>query len=57
MTSQLYIALMRKLRGSVMCLAYFLTCYPRVFVQAGTGRRPVDGRRYPKAVLYNPMPP
>ena len=30
--SQLYVALMHKLRGSLMCWAYFLTCYPRVFV-------------------------
>ena len=31
MTSQLNVALFRKLRGSFICLAYFLTCYPRVF--------------------------
>ena len=33
---------MCKLRGSLVCLAYFLTCYTWVFVQPGTGRRPVD---------------
>ena len=27
---------------SSMCLTYFLTCYSWVFVQPGTGRRPVD---------------
>ena len=38
-TSQLNVALMCKLRES---LAYFLTCYPWVFVQPGIGRCPVD---------------
>ena len=28
MTSQLNVALIHKLRGSSICLAYFLTCYP-----------------------------
>ena len=37
-TSHLNIALIRKIRGSLMCLAYFLTCYPREFGQPGTGR-------------------
>ena len=41
MTSQLNVALMRKLRGPLMCLAYFLTCYPLVFVQPGIGGLPV----------------
>ena len=27
---------------SLMCLGYFLTCYPWGFIQPGTGRRPVD---------------
>ena len=35
-TSQLNVGLICKLRGSLMCLAYFLTCYPWVFVQPGT---------------------
>ena len=42
MTPQLNIALIRKLRGTLMCLAYFLTCYPWVFVQPGIDRRPVN---------------
>ena len=42
MTSQLTVALIRKLRGSLMCLDYFLTCYLWVFKQPCTGRRPVD---------------
>ena len=42
MTSQLNVALMRRLRGSLMCLASLLTCYPWSFVQPGTGRRLVD---------------
>ena len=33
MTSQLNVALIRRLRGSLMCLAYFLTCYLWLFVQ------------------------
>ena len=41
-TSQRNVALSRKLRGSLMGLDHFLTCYPLVFVQPGTGRRPVD---------------
>ena len=28
--------------GSVMCLAYLLTCYPCVFIQPGTDKRPAD---------------
>ena len=43
--------LIRKLRGSMMCLAYFL-CYPWVFAQLGTGRRPVDCCRNLMSVLY-----
>ena len=32
MTSQMKVALIRKVRGSLMCLAYFfLTCYPLEF--------------------------
>ena len=44
MTSQLKEALNHKLRGSMMSLhvAYFLTCYPWVFVQPGTYRHPLD---------------
>ena len=38
MTSQLNVALNRKLLGSFMCLAYLLTCYPLVFVQPGISR-------------------
>ena len=36
--SQLEVALISKLRGSSMCLFYFLTSYPWVCVQPGTGR-------------------
>ena len=42
MTLKLNRALICKLCGSFMCLDYFLTCYPCVVVQLGTGRRPVD---------------
>ena len=48
MTSQLKVALIRnvalicKLRGSLMHLAYFLTYHTWAFLQPGTGRRPVD---------------
>ena len=54
-TSQLKVAFICKLRGSLMCLAYFLnflTCYQMVFVQLGTGRRPVDWCRDLMSVLY-----
>ena len=40
------IALMRKLRGSSIFFANFLTRYPLVFVQPGTGRRPVNWCMY-----------
>ena len=40
--SQLKEALIRKLRGSLMCLANLLTCYLLVFGQPGTGKRPID---------------
>ena len=53
MTSQLNVALIRKLRGSLMRLDYFLTCYPWVFVRPDTGRRPVDWcRNWISAVQY-----
>ena len=39
---QLNVALICKLRGSLMCLAYFLTCYPSLILQPGTDRRSVD---------------
>ena len=44
MTSQMNATLIRKLRRSfsLMCLAYFLTCYIWVLKQSGTDRRPVD---------------
>ena len=45
MTSQLNVALIRKLHGPLKCLAYFLDVSFMVFVQPGTGRRPVDGCR------------
>ena len=51
MISQLKVVLVRKLRGLLMFLAYFLTCYPWVFVQPGTGRRPVNWRRNYMSVL------
>ena len=37
MTSQLNVALICKSHGSLLYLAYSLTCYPWVFVQPGTG--------------------
>ena len=53
MTSQLKVELIRKLRRSLICLAYlFMTCYPWVFVQPGTGRRLVDWRIKLMSVLY-----
>ena len=42
MTSQLNVTLILKLRGPFICLAYYLTCYPWMFVLPGTGRFPVD---------------
>ena len=36
-----------------MYLTYFLTRYPWVFVQPGTGRRPVDCSRNKMPVLYS----
>ena len=38
MTSQMNVALFRKLHGSLMCLPYFWKYYSCVFVQRGTGR-------------------
>ena len=35
-----------------MSLAYFLTCYPSVFVRPGTGKRPLDWCRNNMSVLY-----
>ena len=52
MVSRLYVALIRNLRWSLMCLAYFLTCYPWVLVQPDTGRRTVDWCRNWMSVLY-----
>ena len=47
------VALIRKLRGSLMRLGHiFLTCHQWVFVQPGTGRRPVDWCRNEMSVLY-----
>ena len=46
------VALIRKLRVSLMCLAYFLTCYQWVFEQPDTGRRSVDWYRNQMSVLY-----
>ena len=43
MTSQMNVALIHKLLGSLMCLAYFLTCYIWVIEQPVTDKRPVDG--------------
>ena len=37
---------------SLICLAYSLTCYPWVFVQPGTDRRPGDRSRNKMSVLY-----
>ena len=44
---------LRKLRWLLMCLAHLLTCYQRVCVQPGTGRRPVDWWRNYMVVLYS----
>ena len=52
MTSQLKIALFGKLRGPLMCLAYFLASNSWVFAQPGTDRRPVDSCRNKISVLY-----
>ena len=52
MISQMDVALTHKLRGSLVSLAYFLTCCLCVFVQPGTGRRPVDWCRNYMSVLY-----
>ena len=41
-TSQLNVALIRKLRGSLICMSCFLTCHLLLCVQPSTGRRPVD---------------
>ena len=41
-----------KLRLPLMCLAYFLTFYPLVFIQPGTGRLLVDWCRNLMSVLY-----
>ena len=41
LTSQLNVAFIRKLRGSFMSLAYFVIIHC-VFLQPGTGRRPID---------------
>ena len=50
--SKLNVTLICKLCGSLMCLAYFLTCSPWVFVQPGTGRCPVDRCRNYLSVPY-----
>ena len=44
MLSQLNVDLIRKLRRSLLCLAYSVLgyCYPWMCVQPVTGRRPVD---------------
>ena len=42
LASPMNVALISKLRESLIFLAYFLTCYPFMFVQPGTGRRPDD---------------
>ena len=42
LTSQLRVALMRMLRGSLMCLAYFFWHVIRGCAQQGTGKCPVD---------------
>ena len=47
------VALIRKLRGSLMCLAYFLTYYSGGFVQPGTSRRSVDWCRNEMSSLYS----
>ena len=53
MTSQLNVALIRKLRVSLMCLAYFFYLLSIwVFVQPLTGRRPIDWCRNLMSVLY-----
>ena len=38
----IYVASVCKLCGSLKYFAHFSTCYPWVYVQPGTGKRPVD---------------
>ena len=51
MTLQLDVALICKLRGSLVGLAYFLTCFPWDFVQPGIGRPPFDWYRNQMSVV------
>ena len=39
-------------KWAIDVLGFFLTCYPWVSVQPGTGRRPVDWCRNQISVLY-----
>ena len=50
MTSQLSVAFATW--WVIDVLAYFITCYLWVFVQPGTGRRPVDWCMNQMAALY-----
>ena len=52
MNSKLKAAFVRKEHVSLTCLACFLKCYPWMFLQSGTGRRPVDCCRNKMHVLY-----
>ena len=52
MTSQLNVDLIRRVRGPLVSLTYFLTCYTWLFVQPGTARRPVDWCSNKKSVRY-----
>ena len=52
MTSQLNVALICKLSGSLMSLACFWTCYPVMFVQPCTSRCLVNWCRNEMSVLY-----
>ena len=53
-TAQLNVIFMRKVRGSFMCLAYFVDMLVTgCSLQTGTGRRPVDRGRILMPVLYS----
>ena len=51
MTSQLKVALTRKLHGSLVYLAYVLACFPLVIVQPDTGRSLVALQKHTKPGL------
>ena len=50
-TSKLNVDVIESYVEALMCLGYFLTCYPWGLVQPGTARRPVDWCRNKMSVL------